>query len=1145
MTTPWIVRPDDLVVLKFEFTNLVLDGDKRKLVRQVPAAPGSSVITVTFQPQHVAEQVYPLDTPAATVPTPSRISGLTRIAFTEPDVFVPVSYTLRGLLEACAQWKVKVSAKASQPLVINPNIIRQAHDIHHILTSTNIPNPPGIARHFEMNESALSELHNAFAGVNPTGLPHDTLDSNSIIQHFEFDKAALEALQRALRGIPLMPATDETSIEIPYRLLMSPPSYARWSHTFAPYEQNGRTECWSTSLSEGKVLFALYTRDKSFSSVSFPTESFSDVTAGSPFTGSLTADNRGRIVHNTTDSSDAYQRLGSTPRPVNVDVLNLSSLGGTLVLRGDWPVPKTGLTAWKHRALLGRDHEVQVSEPGNLLPFGHRAILVRTTRRSIFSDGMAALESFSRIVVLETTRTYSNEFSDTSNVQLRRLNPLRRVEYLQLSTTDIIPEPTEDQQIVSLSQTLSAVITDCQSHQIRTQVPVVFVRSRSQSNTGITTLAFQPSSIGNVTLNINERLSFVEASDASGTHFAQDINFFARRIGDDFVPVMRSANVVIEALSSFPTSGPVQGPLAFSYDSQYINSGLGSAANPGEIYLSLSDNVSALPQIDFSQGSDKSGGFIQPSVALKGLSKKLGIVSSSGSDTGIDLSTLLGQCKLFGILPLASLLPKGDITQVPSFITRSMDKVRRFAYDLQELQKRIEDCNIRDTSVDDAVKNIQELVPYITNLDAASVASHVDSFINSLSKLSDYIGNGTISGQLKLLQMRIAQLRQSLQDIHNIIAGIEQLKNGAELAKDLHVHLTWQPDIKVTSDSPGIIKKVFYTNDSQCRLLLSADARAKTHGSTSAGLDVFCSIENFTLMLVNWSENLRPSILDIPITLNFKHMQFTAGPQKKPDISVVIGDLHFGGPLSFVETLRNIIPLDGFSDPPNLQVDTNGIKAGFSVGLPNVAIGVFSLENISLVAELVVPFLGDTPLHFDFAFCTPEHPFLLTVAFLGGGGYFHVRLDPHNGIDALEAALEFGAHLSIDLGVASGSVSVMAGIYFGMIDKEVTEAGETKEIKEVILSGFLRIRGEVDVLGLISASIELRMSLTWVITTKEVIGQALIIVEVHIAFFSKSVEISAERRFAGSNSDPTFEDVLLKEGEYDPWTEYCLAFAVN
>jgi hypothetical protein len=111
----------------------------------------------------------------------------------------------------------------------------------------------------------------------------------------------------------------------------------------------------------------------------------------------------------------------------------------------------------------------------------------------------------------------------------------------------------------------------------------------------------------------------------------------------------------------------------------------------------------------------------------------------------------------------------------------------------------------------------------------------------------------------------------------------------------------------------------------------------------------------------------------------------------------------------------------------------------------------------------------------------------------------------------------------------------MAGIYL-KIEKD-----------DGSLTGYLRIGGEVSVLGLISASIELRMELTYEFGSGKVVGRATLTIEVKIIFFTISVELTCERKFAGSNGDPSFaqlmEPFLLNGANVRPWDDYCMAFA--
>jgi hypothetical protein len=286
--------------------------------------------------------------------------------------------------------------------------------------------------------------------------------------------------------------------------------------------------------------------------------------------------------------------------------------------------------------------------------------------------------------------------------------------------------------------------------------------------------------------------------------------------------------------------------------------------------------------------------------------------------------------------------------------------------------------------------------------------------------------------------------------------------------------------------------------------------------------EVLAQLTDFTLQLLPGV-----SLVHIP----FKRLYFRASTGSKTEIDIDLGPLEWLGVLGFVDKLRELIPADGFADPPSVIVDGQGIEAGFSMGLPNVAVGVFNLSNLSLAADLTLPFLSDDGPTVGFAFCARERPFTLAVMFLGGGGFFGLRLSADK-LVLLEASLEFGATLALDFGVASGSVSCMAGVYLRLTASDGS------------LTGYLRIRGAVDVLGLISASIELYMALSYEFGSGKVIGRATIIVEVEVLMFSASVPISAERRFGGSKGDPTFAQAL---GPYVdagcPWIDYCQAFA--
>ena len=217
------------------------------------------------------------------------------------------------------------------------------------------------------------------------------------------------------------------------------------------------------------------------------------------------------------------------------------------------------------------------------------------------------------------------------------------------------------------------------------------------------------------------------------------------------------------------------------------------------------------------------------------------------------------------------------------------------------------------------------------------------------------------------------------------------------------------------------------------------------------------------------------------------------------------------------------------------------IEAGFTLDIPSLSVGIFSLQNISLGAAVTVPFIGSSPARLRFNFCTRENPFLLTVSLIGGGGFFAVGVGL-DGLDMLEATFEFGGNFALNLGVASGGVSIMAGIYFKVMKGDKSDTPDSTK-----LAGFVRRLLEANDLGGGSyveayaggASVALALLVYGKVGDQsKAYGDATLTVEVSVLFFSKSISLSVHREFAGS--DLTIQDQI---GSAAVWNEYINAFA--
>jgi len=378
--------------------------------------------------------------------------------------------------------------------------------------------------------------------------------------------------------------------------------------------------------------------------------------------------------------------------------------------------------------------------------------------------------------------------------------------------------------------------------------------------------------------------------------------------------------------------------------------------------------------------------------------------------------------------------------------------------------------------------------------------------------------------------------------------GIAKLFGSFDLADLLPVSTLGKnaPKLRTTSsDIPGgrlVVTTLEWKPDVDNKDLVVVEF-VKDHGGTTV-LDVNGRIEKQVVLTgpadpptFEFSGTLNAFRVGVlkSVFVNFVLFGFTTKSGQKPDVTVQLDPaqpIEFAGDLEFVEELRKAIPPDLFGDGPSLDITATGVRAGFAIALPPIAVGVFALKDVSLGAGLTLPFTDGKPA-LDFNVSTRERPFLLSVSIFGGGGFFHLQLDTA-GMKELEAAFEFGVTASLDLGVASGSVHMMAGIYFALVRQDPSND------YKATLSGYLRVGGSMSVLGLITVSVEFNLSFTYDSATDKAYGRATLTVEVEVAFFSASVELTVERGFGGQDGDPKFVEAFTSA---PVWKEYATAFA--
>ena len=1216
----WLIRPEDLLVFDVTWINMQLvPAENEGPAHLIRKGPGDAYLIVTLPPQNLSEIAYfttapeypekiPPDLPddpeePDDPPIRSIIAGWSRLAFKVPDPMAPIEWTSAGVLAAIGELQLNVAANALPPRPpvreFLPGVGESTGPL--IMASAEFAAAGVVAAsanpRFTTGTTAVRTVR-ALAraqqrlrtSAHAIGLV-EGLDS--LVLGSAVDLAGPEVFipPELFRPKPSPPATNQTAIELPWRLVLSPSRDGAWFHSSDAVEgETGRTELWHTRLGSRqnrdiprvdpkRILRAIWAISPPGSQqVTTPTDpNDTDFLPfeinDDPYRTSLNEYDRHSVVHLSSNyrlRKPPPSKGFFEPTPLDVDHMALSSLGGWLDSRGAWDDQPLGLKVeeWRHRATLGRDHFVRVVYAGRLFPLGHRASLVKVTERR-FEPSRAGNPAYLRqrmfVVVREPLRRYRqsgweylNE-EDGTDPRNGELWDLKLPFTAMRITTRVSPllDPPEDSP-VDTGEPMKAfwpyvakkpfcfgvVGTDMDGRSIDLSMPLIFVGQDLMD-----VIEYEPSLIPDTVADAyrtdtwpspgtgllatvplgGQLVAYADSQSPDDTSFATkaitfDVEVPNKDLYEDlpprsarFVPVIRTVQLDIASLQKIAQTTASAGLL---YDTTYLHEGFG-AANGGQVFLATDPTSTALG-VPFSKRSERSGGLVAPDLSLSGLSRLSGPVSgdialaASGTmDPSAWFADVLAGAKLFGVLSLADIIEDagfGQLDKIPRLTGGAFDQIQKLVADMERLRTLIEGlpgasiANLKfllDQLVDPTSGSIAAL---FKGGDSATVWQQIQLVQTAVANLPGTLGSDITAGPRAVLTEAAESLESAIGSLGSGLGLIESFANGELMPEDVSARFEWRPELKAwPSGGP-----IFIPNGPR-NLLLSVEASGES-------LVVTCSLDDF--------------VIDLEVlVLEFERVQFRSRAGQKPEIDVAFTKFAFAGPLSFIETLRQVIPLDGFSDPPEVSVTEEGITAGFTMGLPNLAFGVFSLENLSLGAGFTIPFVGP-PMSTWFRFCERENPSRLTVMMFGGGFFFGVTVDA-KGLQVAEGAIEFGAAISVDFGVASGSVSAMAGLYFKIESDNVT------------LAGYFRLRGEVEALGIVSVSIELYLEMKYETGSGKCVGTATISIDIDVTLLSTTIKITCSKKFAGSGADPTLAEMfdITPTATSVDWDAYCGAFA--
>lgn len=369
----------------------------------------------------------------------------------------------------------------------------------------------------------------------------------------------------------------------------------------------------------------------------------------------------------------------------------------------------------------------------------------------------------------------------------------------------------------------------------------------------------------------------------------------------------------------------------------------------------------------------------------------------------------------------------------------------------------------------------------------------------------DLLGNAKLLGMIPLAKLvperitaaddRLAglapeQLFDSIDSHPEVLVTrpiVTTVRNGAQV----ETRFLWKPNIP--NVDPALPLR---PGDGGMGLLLKARLTT-TVGTTGApALEVNGRLSNFALEFKEL------------ISIGFEAVEFSSADGAKMDAKVRIRGLTFLGKLAFVRTLQSALPLDVFGGGPIVQPLPDGVRVGYAIPVPAVPLGIFNLQNVALAISASLPFIEGKPAAVRFALSERNQPFLVSASIFGGTGYFALEVRTDGRIQ-IEAAIEFGGVVAFNVFIAAGSVYAFVGIFVSV-----------KATGDVLIEGHIRLGGKVEVLGLVSVSIEVYVGLEYDSSRNVLAGTGRVTVGVTVLFFSESVSFSVHKEISGFGEGP-------------------------
>jgi hypothetical protein len=324
------------------------------------------------------------------------------------------------------------------------------------------------------------------------------------------------------------------------------------------------------------------------------------------------------------------------------------------------------------------------------------------------------------------------------------------------------------------------------------------------------------------------------------------------------------------------------------------------------------------------------------------------------------------------------------------------------------------------------------------------------------------------------------------------------------------------------ADGPDFLQQTFTWNTNSLQYLefgiLAFEPKDKTQFVIDGSFSVWIGesqTARFSMdgSLTDFAVRIGPTVAGARV--NFNRLHYTAGSDGKTSFDIDIGNVEFLGVLAFVQKLAE--RLKEFLRKTagiEIEIQTKGLTIWMPpINLEQLNFGAVTIKNLNIRSWVLLPFTPN-PVQLGFSFGRADAPCELSVGIFGGTAYILVLLDSDSGgIRRFEAAFEFGILREISFGPAHGRVYLLGGVFFSI-------AIDNDNHRIVVLRAYIRAGGSVDVLGLITAYIDMYIGLHYESNGAQsfLLGEASLTIGFKIGFIGYSVTLRRTERIAGSQS---------------------------